>query len=293
MLDNAFCESFPALWEQFEQLLKKQFRQEFTAKKLREKRPFFYELKELYHTVGWKFWHQDPCAYRWVQQFESMFFENRHYDTERLLYHYEGLDDLAAKILDTIVLRHPEWVWSLAVKPQLDARKRELVAALTKLKEEQQRPIEHKLVIPTVGQEPCRLGFRTSRQKRAGGTDLTGYAYTLNGRKYTDIRAFCEKTLEELPGDVDIRQDIYGERCLSVYTSVPTFDSSDREWDSRVLDFLVFDGKDIHLIVMRGGYKIASLTFYETLLSADIRLKPLFEKMGWPTEKLLWIEGIS
>lgn len=33
------------------------------------------------------------------------------------------------------------------------------------------------------------------------------------------------------------------------------------------------------MVVMQGGYRIASLTFYEKLLSADIRLKPIFEKL--------------
>ncbi len=55
-----------------------------------------------------------------------------------------------------------------------------------------------------------------------------------------------------------------------------------REWDGRVLEHLVFDGKAFHLAVMRGGYKMASLIFYENLLSANICLKPIFEKLGWP-----------
>ena len=69
---------------------------------------------------------------------------------------------------------------------------------------------------------------------------------------------------------------------------IPTFDSSDREWDSKELEFLFSDGKNIHLVVMRGGYRIARLTFYVNLLSADRRLKPVFEKLGWSTDGVSW-----
>ena len=77
---------------------------------------------------------------------------------------------------------------------------------------------------------------------------------------------------------------------LVIYTSIPTFDSGDREWDSRILEFLIFDGQAINLVVLRGGYHIAHLTFYETLLSADCRLKAYFDKLGWPTKGINWQE---
>ena len=67
---------------------------------------------------------------------------------------------------------------------------------------------------------------------------------------------------------------------LVSYASIPTFDSGDREWDSRILEFLIFDGQAINLVVLRGGYHIAHLTFYETLLSADCCLKTYFDKLG-------------
>lgn len=48
---------------------------------------------------------------------------------------------------------------------------------------------------------------------------------------------------------------------LVIYTSIPTFDSGNREWDSRILEFLIFDGQAVSLVVLRGGYHIAHLTF--------------------------------
>jgi len=75
---------------------------------------------------------------------------------------------------------------------------------------------------------------------------------------------------------------------LRGYTEIPTFDSGDREWDSAEIEFLMFDGRNIHLIVLRGGYSIAYLTFYEKLLTADARMKPIFEKLGWPMDGITW-----
>ena len=148
----------------------------------------------------------------------------------------------------------------------------------------------YSMVIPSERKEAYTLSFKESYKIRKPFEDLKGYTYTLNGRKYTDVSSFCERVLEELPQDVDIREDIYGEKCLSTYTSIPTFDSSDREWNSRVMDFLVYDGKNVHLIIMSGGYKMASLTFYKKLLSADKAMQPIFKKLGWPMKQIQWNE---
>ena len=62
--------------------------------------------------------------------------------------------------------------------------------------------------------------------------------------------------------------------------------------------FEAFDGaqalelvktRDIHLVLLAGGYRIAKLSFYETLVAADIRMKPVFEKLGWKLPDLKWI----
>ena len=52
----------------------------------------------------------------------------------------------------------------------------------------------------------------------------------------------------------------------------------------------MFDGQDIHLVTMNAGYRIAQIGFYEKLMSADIRMKPVFEKLGWSMPAIAWIE---
>ena len=288
MLSKNFFAGFPALWEGFEQRFKEQFMQWCTPEQMKKPQPFHYELKQMYEIVGYAYWLREEKARQWEKQYEAVFFENRHYTVSRMLYAYDNLDELASKSLETVWLKTPERVWKKAVKPHMDARKQELIEKLAQLEQEYRQPVLYDLVLPAFREEAYGLAFQSSHKKCAHGSDLTGYAYTLNGREYKDVRSFCKEKAEELSEGVYIRKDIYGEKCLSTYTSIPTFDESDRDWDSCVMKFLVFDGKDIHLIVMRGGYMIANLTFYEKLLSADAGLQPIFEKLGWPMEQVEW-----
>ncbi len=150
-------------------------------------------------------------------------------------------------------------------------------------------PIPYSLELPMdTGTQKYSLAFRSSCRKHDTGVDHRGYSYSFHGRTYRDVESLWVEALEQLSQDVSIGKDAYGEKVLKIYTSIPTFDSADREWDSKVQEYLLFDGKDIHLVVLRGGYKIASLTFYKTLLSADSALKPLFEKLEWPTGNIDW-----
>lgn len=59
---------------------------------------------------------------------------------------------------------------------------------------------------------------------------------------------------------------------LKIYFLIPTFDYAVQKWENRVSCFLVFDGKDIYLVVMRGGYRIASLSSYGRLFSVGEKL---------------------
>jgi len=135
-----------------------------------------------------------------------------------------------------------------------------------------------------------RLEFGKEYEKsgRQGGMD--GYTYRFNGRTYRDVESLWKEPAEGIAKNVQIVTDIYGEKVLKTYTQVPTFDSGDRQWDSKRLEFLFFDGREIHLVLLKGGYQIASLVFYETLLAADSRMKPVFEKLGWTLPEIDWIE---
>ena len=40
------------------------------------------------------------------------------------------------------------------------------------------------------------------------------------------------------------------------------------------------------MMIMRAGYKIQYLAFYETLVYAESGMEPFFEKLGWPVGKI-------
>lgn len=143
------------------------------------------------------------------------------------------------------------------------------------------------------GELSYNLGFARQDIKRYwdrkfNRDGMEGFCYSYNGRTYCDVESFRKEHVETLSEDVKITRDTYGEKVLKKYTEIPTFDSGDREWDSDRIEILMFDGKNVNMVVMRGGYCIASLTFYTKLLTADAQMKPLFEKLGWPTDSVEW-----
>lgn len=152
------------------------------------------------------------------------------------------------------------------------------------------KPVSYELKqSPDGSRQKFRLEFRSTYSKTNWSSGMDGYTYRFNGRTYQDVESLWKEPSEDLTENVRIVTDIYGEKVLKTYTQVPTFDSGDREWDSKRLEFLFFDGKNIHLVLLAGGYRIAKLSFYETLVAADIRMKPVFEKLGWKLPDLKWI----
>lgn len=158
------------------------------------------------------------------------------------------------------------------------------------MKDPQKDPVSYVMKVSPMGenQKPV-LEFRRQYRKDSISNGLDGYTYCFNGRTYRDVESLWQEPIEEICRNVQITMDVYGGKVLKTDTQIPTFDSGDREWDSQELEFLFYDGRDIHLVVMRGGYRIAKLTFYEKLLSADGRMKPVFEKLGWPMDGITWI----
>lgn len=150
-------------------------------------------------------------------------------------------------------------------------------------------PASYELKVPVNEEKNLALEFYEAYRIDSWGDGLRGYTYSFNGRDYRDVAFFGRDPVEDVSRNVQITTDIYGEKVLKTYRQIPTFDSGDREWDSEELEILFYDGNHIHLVVMRGGYKIANLTFYEKLLTADARIKPIFEKLGWPVNNIAWI----
>lgn len=304
-----FFEGFPPLWNQFERALKKSYMERILAGALEKADPTVRALSNVYEKLGWAFWGARGIGAPWKTRLEEVFFENRYYKLIRKLYFYDGLDALVANNLQgkngglEVLLEQPrfggkrdraETLYAQALKPCLDARKQELLDGFRALAQELSQPIPYSMELPQDGNViPITLEFQSKCRKNSVGKGMDGYTYSFNGRSYRDCESLWAGDAETIAPGVFLGKDSYGGSVLGTRRNLPTFDSSDREWNSKVMEFLFFDGANVQLLVVQGGYKIASLTFYETLLSADSRLKPLFQRLGWPLSGIGWKEEAS
>lgn len=290
-MTQGFFDQFPTLWDGFEKQLKDHILAALAAKSSDGADTGKIKLSSVYWNIGCAYWcYSTGAGTHWKTQLEEVFFEHRYYDTIKQLDQYYGLDALVAQRMEGLNTVDAQEQYRLAVKPLFDEQKQKLMAAFAEMEKELEKPFPYTLKIPIDGQETAlTLGFQKRYKKKKHFEGMDGYTYAFNGRSYTDVRAFQTKAIENLSEDVSIAKDTFGNMVLRRYTEIPTFDSGDREWDSAEIEFLMFDGRDIHLIVLRGGYSIAHLTFYEKLLTADARMKPIFEKLGWPVDNITWI----
>lgn len=290
-MTQGFFDQFPALWDGFEKQLKGHIVEALAAKSSDGADTGKTKLSSVYWNIGCAYWcYSTGAGTHWKTQLEEVFFEHRYYDTIKQLDQYSGLDALVAQSMEGLNTVDAQEQYRLAVKPLLDEQKQKLIAAFAEMEKELEKPLPYTLRIPVDGQETAlTLGFQKRYKKKKHFEGMDGYTYSFNGRSYTDVRAFQTKAIENLSEDVSIAKDTFGNMVLRRYTEIPTFDSGDREWDSAEIEFLMFDGRDIHLIVLRGGYRIAHLIFFEKLLTADVRMRPIFEKLGWPQNDIKWI----
>lgn len=287
-MTQALFTEFLTLWDAFEIQLRDKILIWLTGKLNTSKDTNAKKLSAVYENFGFDYWRCREGA-SWVNQLEEVFFETRYFDTIWSLYRYAKLDDQVVSKMEELGLNDANEIYGIIVKPLLDKRKQELMDAFAQMARELDNPLPYTLKIPVNDQETApTLGFRKRYKKRKLWNGMEGYTYSFNGRTYKDIQAFSTATIEMLSDNVSIARDTFGDMVLRRRTEIPTFDSGDREWDSAEIEYLMFDGKDIHLIVMRGGYHIAHLIFFEKLLTADARMKPIFKKLGWPEDNITW-----
>ena len=290
-MTRGLFDRFPTLWDGFEKQLMDHIVETLAANASDGADTGKTKLSSVYWNIGCAYWcYSTGAGTHWKTQLEEVFFEHRYYDTIKQLDQYYGLDALVAQRMESLNTVDVQEQYRLAVKPLFDEQKQKLMAAFSEMERELNDPLPYTLKLPVDGRETgLVLGFQKRYKKRKTFVGMDGYTYSFNGRSYKDIQAFRTPGIEKLSENVSIARDTFGELVLRRYTKIPTFDSGDREWDSEEIEYLIFDGKDIHLVIMRGGYRIAHLIFFEKLLTADARMKPIFEKLGWPTNGIEWI----
>lgn len=288
-MTSVFFDEFPTLWDAFVKQLECPIVKALEAKISEGADSGKTKLSSVYWNIGCAYWcYSTGAGSLWKTQLEEVFFEHRYYDTVKQLNHYSNLDTLVAQGIQNLNTSDARQIYQMAVLPLLEERKQKLMAAFVEMGKELDSPLPYTLRLPVDGQEAKMLLCFRNRHKKRSSDGMDGYTYSFNGRTYQDVRPFTTETIEKLSENVSIARDAFGEMVLRRYTNIPTFDSGDREWDSAEIEYLMFDGKDIHLIIMRGGYRIAYLIFYEKLLTADARMKPIFKKLSWPVDNITW-----
>ena len=121
--------------------------------------------------------------------------------------------------------------------------------------------------------------------------------YTVGSKQFKGDEPAKGEEIEALTdenGDyVSVKQDRFGNKTLYQYEPIPIFDSGDREWDSYRKYALIYDGKDIDVVVFKGGYRIAQIDVYKKLKLGDVSFKRYFDKLNYPaaaTDGVRWIE---
>lgn len=290
-MTHKFFDKFPALWDAFEKQLKDRIIKSLAVKIAGGANSDITKLSSIYWNIGCAYWcYSTGAGFCWKAQLEEVFFEHRYYNTISQLNQYQNLDDLVTQCMEGLHTKNAQKLYHLAVRPHLDDRKQTLMAAFAEMEKELDNPLPYTWKLPVDDQETAlTLGFQKRYKKEKNWEGMDGYTYSFNGRAYKDIQAFRTPGIEKLSENVSIARDTFGDLVLRRYTEIPTFDSGDREWDGDELEYLMFDGKDIHLIIMRGGYRIAHLIFFEKLLTADARMRPIFQKLGWPINNIVWL----
>ena len=297
-------DEFPALWDEFESNIKRVYIEVITTTPLTCLTPTNRFISSVYWNCGFSHWNV------WRYRLEEFYFESVYWKFWNLLERYDELNELVYNSVKSIPalseeMKNPEMYaikdekevveafYNATLKPHMDTRKQEIINEICKMKEELDQPVSYELELRMDDKKQrILLKFKTRYKKKHRDielykdTGLSGYRYVFNGRSYEDYHSLTVEKVEKLSEYVSIYKDAYGDKVLRIYEEIPTFDAGDREWDSEIMRYLFFDGKEIHMMIMRAGYKIQYLAFYETLVYAESGMEPFFEKLGWPVGKI-------
>ena len=95
------------------------------------------------------------------------------------------------------------------------------------------------------------------------GKGIQGCVYRVGSREFEDLSCMKGETIRKLEiPDYELRLHADGTRFLFQYEDIPTFDSSDREWDSTFNMCVYRDGETVVVIRCSHGYKIPRIRIF-------------------------------
>lgn len=109
--------------------------------------------------------------------------------------------------------------------------------------------------------------------------DNTDEAFTLNGKSYTTD--YFQKILEVSTDDGKRKRHISenGETVLKIVERIPTFDSSDRMYDSYKLIYIIENNGKKEGIYLHGGYCLVDAVRYTGITAGDEKTRQMLEEL--------------
>lgn len=139
------------------------------------------------------------------------------------------------------------------------------------------------LPAPAGAKEMSLYGYKFYYQEEITLSHNQKDTFWLDGKKLT-FCDLCNKQLLIFQDDIRKYQDKNGNLVIQFYTSIPAFDSADREWNSYEKIYLIWYQKHLCGIIERGGYKLSKVSLYTNITYGDTLTEEFMEVMGMKLE---------
>lgn len=128
------------------------------------------------------------------------------------------------------------------------------------------------------GKKELRIGGYTFYYGKEQNLRHDNNNFIYQFRKYS-ADYFKKELLMELDKGIKKYRDEKGREVLSVYESIPTFDSCDREWNSYKQIYIVKKNGTFTGFYFTGGYHLADVKRYTHMECGDENTKNMLESM--------------
>lgn len=109
---------------------------------------------------------------------------------------------------------------------------------------------------------------------------ISNLVFRVHDREFKDLSFLAGETLQEYPDHYEIRKHQDGTKFVFSYSSIPTFDSGDREWDSICHIAVYADQEGINMIYCRHGYAVPRIKVYIGLMKSIPAFTEWLERLG-------------
>lgn len=127
------------------------------------------------------------------------------------------------------------------------------------------------------GKQIVTVGKYAFSYKQKQNLQFGNYDFVYQFKTCT-VDFFSKEFVQEYDRDVKKFLDENGCEVLSIYESIPTFDSGDREWNSYQRIYIIREKNSYAGIYLTGGYRLADVKLYSGIDAGDEKTKNLLEQ---------------